>query len=111
MNVAQFNIEFEEFLSSLIERVKRKQIEYSRNDNPFHNFEKDAQINDISPALSLHNYMSKHLVSYLDMIDDINVGRYINPEYSKEKLGDIIAYMGILQVWNQNQPEPTELPF
>lgn len=103
--VAAFNHDFEEFFDELVSRVKHKQIEYSRNDNPFHNFERDALLNGKLPEVSLHDYMSKHLVSYFDMINDIKQGKEIPQELIDEKLGDIIVYLGILRtmLWMKKQ--------
>ncbi len=97
MTIAEFNNQFEHFLQALIERVKVKQQEYGRNDNPFHNFDTDARFNKTLPELSLHGYMSKQLVSYFDIIDDIRKGLSVDIKLVDEKFGDIIVYLGILR--------------
>lgn len=112
LDVLTFQQEFATFIDSIKDRVIAKSAEYSRGGDAFSNFNAASDLKGEDPRLMLDYYMTKHLVSYNDMIGDIASG--INPTdaLSAEKLGDIIAYMGILHVINcaKNRQE-TELPF
>ena len=74
----------------LIEKGK----EYVRGvvSNRYHNFDRVAEMNREKPTRSLHGMLSKHLVSYLDMLDDIDRGTKIPLTKVEEKFGDIIVY-------------------
>lgn len=87
-----------EFFDKLHNLCKKKQTEYTRDESPFHNFEK-------AKGLSFHNtkskvaweYMVKHLQSVKDLLNDNEVGNDIKPEVIDEKIGDIIIYMTLIR--------------
>lgn len=79
--------------------------EYRRNNNPFHNFERAAELNNSQPALELHGFLTKHLVSYLDMIQDIKNEVPISYQYIEEKLTDIRVYFLLLQIMLKSEYE------
>lgn len=110
-----FEIEFEKFLNSLIERVKIKSKEYAPNTDPFHNFNVGAEIENQDPRVVLHGFMLKHLISYFDHVTDLkNGGLGWTSFQSEEKLGDIITYLVIHHIANKafnNDFDPVELPF
>ena len=112
LSVYDFQQQFTAFLDDLKNRVVTKSAEYSRNNDAFSNFNTAAVLKRKDARLILDDYDTKHLVSYMDMISDIENG--INPtdKYSAEKLGDIIVYMGILHIMNvtENNKDQT-LPF
>lgn len=95
--------QFDEHVKDLQERMENllliKGKEYRRNNNPFHNFERAAILNNSTPELELHGFLTKHLVSYLDMIQDIENGKEISYSYVEEKLTDIRVYFLLLQVY------------
>ena len=90
----------EDQIERRIELIKEtltiKAKEYVRNNDEFHNFNKGAEISGQSPLRVLDGYLLKQLVSYRDMLDDIEEGKLPTKEYIEEKLGDIINYF-ILQ--------------
>jgi len=51
-----------------------------------------AEISGISRERVLHGFMLKHLISYLDMLDDMDKGIIPTEAYLDEKIGDIINY-------------------
>lgn len=112
LDVPNFQIEFRDFIDSIKDRVIAKSAEYSRGNDAFSNFNAASAIKGEDPRVVLDWYLTKHLVSYHDMIGDIVSGIDPTDKLSAEKLGDIIAYMGILHVINcaKNRQE-TELPF
>lgn len=73
-----------------------KSKEYRRNNNPLHNFEEGAKINNQTSARVLDGFLTKHIISYKDMLNDIDKGEKIDVELINEKFGDIINYF-ILQ--------------
>jgi len=99
MTEQQFNeyvLELQQHMEDIL-LVKGK--EYRRNNNPFHNFERAAVLNNSDVITELHGFLTKHLVSYLDMIQDIKQGVVPVYAYSEEKLTDIRVYLLLLQVW------------
>lgn len=70
-----------------------KGVEYARNGNPFHNFDRAARIEETIAPKTLHGFMLKHWVSYLDMLDDIQSGKQVSEKLVDEKLGDLITYL------------------
>lgn len=111
LTVYEFQQQFTAFLDDLKNRVVTKSAEYSRG-NAFSNFNTAAELKQTDPRLVLDWYMTKHLISYIDMIKDIENSFNPTNEYSAEKLGDLITYMGILHIMNvaENNKDQT-LPF
>ena len=83
-------------LELIKETLTIKAKEYVRNNDEFHNFNEGAKMTGQSPLRVLDGYLLKQLVSYRDMLDDIEEGKLPTKEYIEEKLGDIINYF-ILQ--------------
>ncbi len=105
MTEQKFNEEVLELQKKMEELLLIKGKEYRRNNNPFHNFERAAELNNSDPALELHGFLSKHLVSYLDMIQDIKNGVPISYQYIEEKLTDIRVYFLLLQIMLKSESE------
>lgn len=92
----------DKIIEERIEKIKStlliKAKEYVRNDDRLHNFNVGARIENKSREEILHGFNLKHLISYFDMIDDIEKGNYPSDAYVDEKLGDIINYMILLEM-------------
>lgn len=80
----------------LIEKAK----EYAKGDEDrMHNFNRAAQITSECREKALFGFFLKHLVSVMDIIDDMNN----NPSYVpnrplvEEKIGDAINYLLLLE--------------
>jgi len=74
--------------------------EYASSTDRLHNFNRGALVQGISPAACLRGYMTKHLVSVLDIIEAVedHEGGYVPPaELIDEKLGDLINYCVLLE--------------
>lgn len=88
--------EFDEIVNNRLNSVKEilsvKAKEYRRNDNPFHNFEVGAKRKSIPSTRVLDGFLEKHLISYDDMLDDIDKGKLPSEDLVNEKFGDIINY-------------------
>lgn len=99
MTEQQFDEHVVDLQQSMENLILVKGKEYRRNNNPFHNFERAAELNNSDVITELHGFLTKHLVSYLDMIQDIKKGKIPDYSYSEEKLTDIRVYLLLLQVW------------
>ena len=109
------NEQFELLIKARLERTSEllsvKQKEYAREDR-LHNFKRLSELQRAVPESSLIKLCDKQYVSIHDMVDDIEDGmREIDSErldLFKEKIGDVIAYMMLLEclVW-----EREKLPF
>lgn len=87
-----FNNVVEDTLSNIQELLLVKGIEYRRNNDPFHNFSVGSQMTGQIPEKVLHGFLLKHLVSYQDMLNDLEKGILPKPELVNEKMNDIIVY-------------------
>lgn len=70
----------------------QKGAEYVRNNDRCHNFRRAAEIERTTMPRALHGMLQKHIVSYMDMLDDIDKGKLPADDLISEKLGDIIVY-------------------
>lgn len=76
-----------------------KHKEYSRYDDKLHNFKKAAEIKgNITPETALIGMLMKHIVSVLDMVDDLENYQILpSKRYLTEKIGDAICYHVLLE--------------
>lgn len=86
----------EERFNKIYEVLAIKAKEYSRGGDRIHNFNRGAQITGKPREVVLHGFLLKHLISYFDIVDDIERGVFPSPQLIDEKLGDICTYI-ILQ--------------
>ena len=93
MTVEFFDNVVRERTEKIIQVLSEKAKEYRRNDNPMHNFDKASAITGMSRERALFGFALKHLISFQDILDDLDKG--ITPDYSKvdEKIGDLINYL------------------
>ena len=93
-NIREFN--FDTDIEATLARIKElllvKGKEYRRNNNPYHNFERGAEIRNKSPFEVLEMFRLKHLISVEDMQNDLKKGISPNKEKVNEKYDDIIVY-------------------
>lgn len=99
------NLVVQECLKTL-DRVKElltvKALEYIRNDNPFHNFERGSDLLQLSRESVICSYMTKHIISIMDLVDDSDEQKIISEELIDEKINDTIAYLIILKAAMKN---------
>jgi len=74
---------------TLIEKAK----EYHRNNDPLHNFRIAATVSNTTQEKALWGFATKHYVSFLDMLNDIEQGNLPTESYVDEKIGDLINYL------------------
>lgn len=96
---SDLELEFDMEVQLTLERIQRlllvKGKEYRRNNNPYHNFEIGSQISGEIPEKVLQGFLLKHLVSYQDMLNDIEQGKLPTIDLVEEKLTDILVYFVI----------------
>lgn len=89
-------IQFQKIVNERLRKVNvilgEKGKEYSRNNNPFHNFDIGARMEGKPAPEILDGFLLKHIISYKDMIKDIEAGKTIPAPLIEEKFGDIITY-------------------
>ncbi|MFA5153126.1 MAG: hypothetical protein WC554_11235 [Clostridia bacterium] len=73
-----------------------KDEEYSRNNDKLHNFKRAAELKREAPERALLGMWVKHLVSILDMIDDLPT-EGIDLDLLEEKMNDNHNYLFLLE--------------
>ena len=94
--------EFDIQVKHILEKIKlilvKKAKEYRRNNNPFHNFEEGAKISGQTPERVLNGFLLKHLISYQDILNDLDKGIFPKQEMIDEKFTDILVYFTIQNI-------------
>lgn len=107
MNRQGFNKELDKLFDSIRQKFAVKGDEYATEQSVFANFDKGSRVTGLPPELVLDGYLTKHYVSYRDMLDTIYSGARPGAELIEEKLGDIILYFILQKIMMENK----ELPF
>ena len=105
MNRQEFNKELERLFDSIRQKFLIKGDEYATQESVFANFDKGSRVTGLPPELVLDGYLTKHYVSYRDMLDSIFSEVRPSQELIDEKLGDIILYFilqKIMMEYNNN---------
>ena len=91
------NEQFVEIVNARCDSIKavlaNKAKEYAADDDRLHNFKRAALIGRTNPSRALFGMMNKHLVSVLDIFDDIDRGILPSEAMVDEKFGDLINYL------------------
>lgn len=89
--------EFDKVIENRLQKIKEtlliKGKEYIRNNDPLHNFNVAARINNVSREKALWGFALKHYVSFLDILNDIDNNILPSTEKVDEKIGDLINYL------------------
>ena len=96
MTEEKFEEVFNLFVKLQKEILTRKSGEYSRNNDKLHNFKRAGQCLNCSPEKALSGMATKHLVSILDIIDDVEEGKIPDLALIEEKLVDYGNYIILL---------------
>jgi hypothetical protein len=75
----------------------KKGPEYSRGGDRFSNFRRAGQLLGVKPTTALLGFLTKHLVSVIDIVNDIEAGRPVILEQFEEKITDSINYLLLLE--------------
>lgn len=88
---------FDKVINETLEEIKNllvvKGKEYRRNNNPYHNFERGAELTGQSRLDVLQGFLLKHLISVEDIRNDLKKGILPSEEKVNEKHNDIISYL------------------
>jgi hypothetical protein len=75
-----------------------KNLEYSRNEDKLHNFKVASRVLGCTPEYALLGMATKHFVSVLDIVNDINNHNRLPSEgVLIEKITDSINYLVLLE--------------
>lgn len=74
-----------------------KNVEYTRNNDKLHNFKEAAKIMRVSPEHALLGMWSKHMISVVDIVYDLDKGKFPKPSILAEKITDNINYLLLLE--------------
>ena len=77
--------------------IGEKHEEYSRNNDKLYNFKRAGEIQRCIPERALIGMLSKHLVSMLDIVDDLEEGGIPEEGILTEKITDSINYLVLLE--------------
>jgi len=109
MKPENFQILLEERIKKIRDTVKVKGDGYRSDVDQFHNFKRAGEMQHISPEKALIGMWTKHVISILDIVNEIEYkcGTNLNcfpafdsEEYMKiveEKIGDGIVYLFLLE--------------
>lgn len=88
---------FDWLVMKKLEKIKQlliiKGAEYQRNEDVLHNFNRAATISCKTREEAIWGMANKHLVSFLDIIDDVGKGQLPSEELLEEKTSDLINYI------------------
>jgi hypothetical protein len=95
METKQFDEVMRNRLQATVKTLTAKADEYARGDK-LSNFKQIAALSGCTQEKALSGLVAKHIVALYDFINDLDKG--VNQPYVRwdEKIGDIIAYMILL---------------
>ena len=93
MEIEHFDQILEDRLRKIRMSLLIKGKEYRRNNDPLHNFNRGSKLSGQSREKVLWGFALKHHVSFLDMLDDMDAGKFPKMETVDEKIGDLINYL------------------
>lgn len=92
---------FEQVVESRLQKVKDVMLvkgkEYRRNGNVYHNFDRAAAMLSQTRERALIGMAAKHIVSLLDIVDDLDNGKVPSAAMLDEKCGDAVNYILLLE--------------
>lgn len=96
MNTEKFTIAIEKHIGQINSNLLAKAKEYASDEDRLHNFNRASGITGECREKALFGFALKHLVSTMDIIDDINKGKLPTQAILDEKLGDLGTYIALL---------------
>lgn len=97
MTTNEFTGVLENRINLMRNLITKKRGEYAKDTDVFHNFQRAANIIGGSREEALIGMAVKHFVSILDIVDNLGEQYPPNDDVISEKIGDMIAYLVILE--------------
>ena len=113
MKTTEFNTVIHHRLNECERILIEKAKEYAKGDDDrMHNFNRAAQITGECREKALFGFFLKHLVSLMDIVDEMNKNSNYIPSRSltEEKIGDSINYLLLLEASIEDKRNK-KLPF
>lgn len=109
----KFDKVVENRLQSIKDTLLLKGKEYASDTDKLHNFNKASEITGECREKVLFGFALKHLVSVMDIIDNMNKdNKYIpSQELTSEKCGDLINYILLLEASIEDRRNTKPLSF
>jgi len=93
--------DFEAILLQRIEKMRavlaNKAREYASGRDRLHNFKRAGAMQGVTPEKALLGMFAKHMVSIMDMVDDLDRDVHNPIPAWDEKLGDAVNYLVLLE--------------
>ena len=96
MKAEKFDLILQARVEKMITTLGAKAGEYATDKDRLHNFKRAGQLLDCSPERALLGMLVKHLVSVLDIVDNIESGQKVKADLWDEKIGDVVNYYVLL---------------
>lgn len=97
MKIEDFNNIVEYRLRQCRSILVPKGEEYSRNGDRLWNFKRAGELLGCTPERALLGMWTKHLISIMDIIDDLDLAIIPSDELMNEKFNDAINYVMLLE--------------
>ena len=89
--------EFQDVLTTRLTKIKEilgnKAKEYAAEGDKLHNFNVGARITGQTREKVLWGFALKHYISFMDILDDLELGIIPSEALVDEKIGDLINYL------------------
>jgi hypothetical protein len=107
MTVAEFDLILERRLSLCRDVLASRGGEYASKTDRLHNFKRAAGLLRTTPSQALLGFLTKHIVSVVDMVYADAGGFPPSEELAAEKIGDAINYLILLEaIFTEGRNEP-----
>ena len=110
MKPEEFKKAIDAYVSIIEGNLSNKGKEYATDVDMLHNFNKGSNITGTSREKVLFGFALKHLISVMDMLDEVEIGELPGQSKMDEKLGDLGTYMALLYACIQDRLNKTR-PF
>lgn len=93
--------EFQEVLTQRLKKIEQtlgqKAKEYAAEGDKLHNFNVGARITGQIREKVLWGFALKHYISFMDILDDMELGKLPSEAMVDEKIGDLINYLVLVE--------------
>jgi len=93
--------EFQEILQQRLKKIEQtlgqKAKEYAAEGDKLHNFNVGARITGQIREKVLWGFALKHYISFMDILDDMELGKLPSEAMVDEKIGDLINYLVLVE--------------